>query len=513
MKKSLISFLLISLAGIVLTSCNIYTPFLSSETKESSSYTYETPSRPDTSDGYYKVDGESFRPYSMKDIYNSYGADTVPSTGNVKILVLPIEFSDYKFSSDFSSKLSIALQGEGEEGTTGYWESLASFYRKSSYGKLNLSFEIASIYKPNMSAKSAYDNYGSSQTNSDNGVTLTEAALANYRSSHSLTQFDSDGNGFIDGVIAVYSCPNYSIGKLTFTDSTGYFWAYTFWANNDPNRLNPTMSTYFWLSQDFLINNNGIDAHTLIHEFGHMLGLDDYYADSNHRFNPTGGSLMMDHNILDHDSYSKAVLGWTDPIVVDEDCTVEIGPANSTGDCIIIPTGSWNGTVYDEYLLLELYTPDGLNYLDSHIRYNNGLLGYTVPGIKIYHIDSRVMEINVKGNTNYTYDAEYYPNPKLNPGNRTFYKIGATNCQKDYAYADSSFSLIHLLEATGINTFKNGYYGNDMTLFKSNSKFTSTKFRAFFPNGLKYNNGDYIDIEIDVNEVSSTKASLTFRYN
>lgn len=239
------------------------------------------------------------------------------------------------------------------------------------------------------------------------------------------------------------------------------------------------------------------------------MGLDDYYPDGT-SFNPTGGLLMMDANVLDHDSYSKSILGWMDPIVVDDDCTIDIGPANSSGDCIIVPTSKFNGSVYDEYLLIELYTPNLLNELDSKTAYSSVGKGYSIPGIKIYHIDSRVMELTV--DIGGSVQTDYYDKPVLKPNGRTFYKIGATNCQKKASYANKSFSLIHLLESSGIFTFKRGGYGNDLTLFRSHSVFDITKFKSFFPNGTKYNNGEYVNVEIDINEVNSSKANLTFRF-
>jgi len=59
-----------------------------------------------------------------------------------------------------------------------------------------------------------------------------------------------------------------------------------------------------------------IDAHMLVHETGHMLGLEDYYSYSGLE-NPCGGVDMMDLNVGDHDAYSKMVLGWVNPYVVD----------------------------------------------------------------------------------------------------------------------------------------------------------------------------------------------------
>ena len=518
MKKSILNFALMVFGTLALSSCNIYSPFIKSS---EDSYREESFSRPENDEGYYKPEASSYLPFGMKDVYESEGIDAVPSTGNVKILVLPIEFSDYSFSSDFTSDLKMALEGK-EDGTTDYWESLSSFYYKSSFGKLNLSFDIASIYRPNMSSYKAYEKYASS---SDNGRTLIEAALSSYKSKNSTTSFDSDGNGYIDGVIAVYSCPDYQTGNFNFekVNDTSFFWAYTYWADNSPNKTSPTLCSYFWLSQSFLTNDKGADAHTLIHEFGHMLGLDDYYPESNNGFYAAGGLDMMDFNILDHDSYSKSILGWCVPTVITGDCTIDIEASNRNGDCVIIPSSSWNGTGFGEYIMLELYTPDKLNELDSKVAYTGRPLGYTIPGVKIYHIDSRLMEAKSAGGNKV--NVSYYNGRTLYPKSSNYYQIGATNCQKSVHYADEDYSLIHLMEANGINTFKNANYGTNATLFKKGSTFSLEKFgKNFFVehktnnDGLlpstiyTLNNGDELPVEIKINSVFANKASISFSF-
>jgi hypothetical protein len=108
-------------------------------------------------------------------------------------------------------------------------------------------------------------------------------------------------------------------------------------------------------------------------------------------FNPAGGWDMMDENILDHDIFSKMALGWTTPYVVSGDCTLEINPSETKGNCILVAPSSWNQTAFDEYLLMELYTPTDLNYLDSHTAYSSREKHYTTYGVKLYHIDARVV--------------------------------------------------------------------------------------------------------------------------
>ena len=76
---------------------------------------------------------------------------------------------------------------------------------------------------------------------------------------------------------------------------------------------------YDFITQDVAItsgfnydDNKGLDSHVLIHETGHMLGLNDYYntyGDST--YSPLGGLDMMDGDFGDNNPYSKILLGNT----------------------------------------------------------------------------------------------------------------------------------------------------------------------------------------------------------
>jgi hypothetical protein len=155
--------------------------------------------------------------------------------------------------------------------------------------------------------------------------------------------------------------------------------------------------TYAWASYDFMYEGYGsseVDGHTYIHETGHVLGLDDYYSYTEGDWGAAGGLDMMDYNVLDHNAYSKFFLGWSDPFVVDGTkaaTTINLSPFESSGQFILI-NDEWNGSAFDEYLAIEFYTPTGLNYQDSRVGGypGNNVRGFTVPGIKIYHVDARL---------------------------------------------------------------------------------------------------------------------------
>ena len=394
---------------LLLSSCNIFDLLPG----QNSSYDPGTvvPPTPSAEGVYEKVD--LTKDYTYRDISLSSRLDAIPSEGEYTLLVLPIEFTDYPFSSSDIDNLNTALSAENG---TGYWESLSSYYEKASYGKLKLHFEIADIYDTNMTAYTAYSKYAGID---DNGITLINAALTSYKRSNATAKFDSDGNGYLDGVIAVYSCPDSQSGDLNFNDAADFYWAYTYWATSDPNTISPNLNLYFWMSIDFIytepqsvFETRKIDAHTLCHEFGHMLGLD----------------------------------------VVTDTATVEITTSASAPQAIVIPSSDWNWTAFGEYIVMELYTPTGLNELDSKVQYTGRPKGYTIPGVRLYHVDARLAEVTLTASAwgdEINSEWDYYYGTKLNPADTSsmfrYYQVAATNCYKDAAFADPAYSLIELL--------------------------------------------------------------------
>lgn len=442
--------------------------------------------------------------YGFQDLNNTQYADSLPARGQYSILVLPIEFTDYRFSESELTDLDSTLNAENG---TAYWESLSSYYYKSSYGQLDLSFVVADVYESGYTARGAYNQYGAS--GSDNGITLINAAFNEYSATHDVERFDTDGNGWIDGVIAVYSCPDYYSGNLTY-DQTGFYWAYTYWAQNEPNGYSPTVNLYFWLSIDFIYEAGDGDAHTLIHEFGHMLGLDDLYSDSANGTAYAGGLDMMDLNILDHGAYAKILLGWLKPYVVTEAAAIEITPSTITPSAIIVPSSSWNGNAFNEYLVIELYAPTGLNEQDSLNSYSNRPRGYSKPGVKISHIDARVMEVTYNQWGQLEDSAYYYGESLDGADDYTYYTVGATNCQKDYYPASTRFNFNTLIDASSPSgtPFTYGTYADNSTLFQTGDSFDIQTYRSYFPNRGKFNNGDDFPFAIDIISVDGESAVI-----
>ena len=536
-----------------LSSCSLIQSFLDNMTKTTTAT--ETTVYEDLGNYYKDLDPITSN-CNYKLINNSVYVDAVPSTGDINLLVIPVEFSDYTFSyagyetdSQLYDDLNRVYNGTEEE--TGYFKSVSEFYKESSYGKLNLSFEIAPKYEVGLTAKQFKSLTNSSiDSDTDRSTYILEEAVESYRSLYGdskLKEFDNDNDGLIDGVMLIYSCPN-SGNNTNFAREVGdteqsLYWAYCYWDSNNcaellyyaengisghknKNQLkeSPLPASYFWASYDFMYEyqtcqiGGNVDSHTFDHEFGHMLGLDDYYSydDEKYRrdsYSRVGFADMMEGNIYDHNAYSKATLGWNTPYIVTGDCTITIKSSALYDECIIL-ADSYDSNAFDEYLMLELFTPEGLNYYDSHYAYSSTYpICYTEAGVKIYHVDSRLCYSSSGGKGTYTYTT---PNVNL----KYAYKVAATN-SVDRDAIQGNYDLINIINAdkslgnktsTSINPFKDNssFYGTNSHLFHNGDTFTMSDYESLFPNSTKLNNGNELNYKIEILSLSNESATIRF---
>lgn len=447
--------------------------------------------------------------FNLRDLRDTQDFDDPYTVGEQRILVIPVRFSDYKTVSycrfiDGGCDKAISDLDKAFFGDPSYtgWESVSSFYYKSSYGKLKLSGRVTDWFTIDKTA--AQINSLSSKLYADPTYYILRKAVNWYQKTYGdLSYYDQDGDNLVDAVWLVYDRPTLSL-------SDTIWWAYTFW-DYENESSNLKAYTYAWASFEFLYegqySKNGIemaDAHTFIHETGHILGLDDYYSyNSSNPYAAAGALDMMDYNIGDHNAYSKMLMGWVNPLVVQDSTTISINPFESSGDCILVRDySSWNKTPLDEYLLIEFITPTGLNKKDAEDGYvGNDLQHFTVPGIKIYHVDSRIGKFDQYGYlSNYT--------DSITSGGYSYYtdivESNTTTSMTDNTH------LLHLIEANKKDTFKNGAPATNATLFKEGSTFTPSSYSMFFANGTKFNDGSDIGYNISIDSITSSKATLIF---
>ena len=349
----------------------------------------------------------TYKDYSKHSAYNS---KFCPTTGNVKLLVIPVWFTDSQLKTGLNETKRETVREDirktyfGTQGETG-WHSVKTYYETESTedgeNLLTLSGTVSEWFECGKdSSRFATDD--AKNTNTDSfAVEATDWYFANHPSDNR-KNYDSDGDGILDGVMLIYAHPDY----MTISDhSYNNYWAYCHWCKGTPNISSPRPDVYFWASYDFMYgshykvgnyaggDNTGavVDSHTFIHEMGHVFGLEDYYDYSKQK-NPAGCFSMQDYNIGGHDPYSMISLGWVKPYIPTDTCEIKLKPFQTNHDVILLtPEMNPYGSPFDEYILIEYYTPTGLNALDTSRKYKNSISGPNDYGIRVWHVDARVV--------------------------------------------------------------------------------------------------------------------------
>ncbi len=320
-----------------------------------------------------------------------YYLDGCPTVGTPNILVIPVEFSDILAADKGYSLDKLNLAFNGGAGTTDYY-SVKEYYKISSYGKLDLTFTLLnSWFKPTHNSsyyKSANDGFGDQ-------VIMNEALAYLDAQGWDLSEFDSDDNGTIDAIVM--------ISTLEIDYDYDFNWAYRYWniygdANDEYYEYDGVYANdYVWAPYQFLHEDSvgyddktALNTYTFIHEFGHVLGADDYYDTSGETDGPMDGFDVMDSGLGDHNAYSKFNYGWLTTsrlVVAKESVTLTLEDFSKNGDTILI-ANNWDDDLgaYQEYFIVAYYTNNGLNAGDA---------GYFASeGIVVYHVNASLMKEN-----------------------------------------------------------------------------------------------------------------------
>ncbi len=337
-----------------------------------------------------------------------YYLDGCPTTGSPAVLVIPVDFSDRTAESLDYSTAVLRKALAGGDGDADYY-TLHDYYYTSSYGKLDLDITVLDFwFRPRYSSSyyesKTTDYYGEQIFIGDQMI--MDEALAYLEPLMDLSRFDSDGNGIIDAVILV--------NTLEIDHNADFQWAYRYWnvyVDSDDYYYeydNVSANDYIWMSYQFLYetydeygsvsfdDKDAINTYTFIHEFGHILGADDYY-DTAGVGNPMGGYDIMDSMSGDHNPFTKFNYGWITRsrlITADSTVTLSLEDFSKNGDTIII-AANWDQKLgaYQEYFVLMYYRSTGLN---------SGVGGYfDRDGILVYHVNASLVKEEYDGNVGY----------------------------------------------------------------------------------------------------------------
>ena len=425
--------------------------------------------------GYYSPDEISSYNVTQYSQNNYYNSKYTPTTGEVPLLIVPVIIPGYESMATSKIWNNIYSSFFGKS-TDQDFESVHSYYYKSSYKQLDFTGTVTDfcIAKQELSDFSTESDFSTSDKTTKLAAILPTWAKNRY--GLNLSDYDSNNDGCLDGVWIIYVGPN--------TNSSTNYWAYTYWTQNTGTVQDPVTNSFGWASYNFIKNK---EYYTMIHETGHMLGLEDYYSYSYSGYSPLGKIDMMDNNIGDHNPYSKLLYGWINPyIVYGNNVTLTLTSCQQKNAVIVIPyddkTYSKNSdgkvifNTFDEYLVLDFYTDSNLNSNDNSDYEVNHISGN---GGRIYHVDNRLC------------DAKFsiYENPDDCLSGTSYYKVisnseAGTRAESNYGLpeADNCFDEIRRISADG--TYMSNYNSaSSSTLFKAGSVFSVSNFTSQFNSG------------------------------
>ena len=458
--------------------------------------------------------------YNMEDYMeeNLYKIKGTPNNGKARFLIIPVWFSDSDSYIDLDKRDDvrddISLSYFGSRDEIGY-ESVKSYYEELSQGNIIFDGVVSSWYE------TSYTSYQFGQNNSVMDRIFEDSVTWYFNNTtETHCDFDCDGDGYLDGVVYIYAAPDYQ----NLYDMGDNAWAATYWCQTSANKTNPVRNVHFWASYDFMYGkddaydktgssySNGdtryclVDSHTFIHETGHMLGYSDYY-DYNGIADPAGGFSMQDYNVGSHDPFSVVSSGWCDPIIPTGSCEMTIGTFQATRDLILL-TPEWNSidSPFDEYMLLELYSPTGLNKFDSDHTYEYSYpKGPSTLGISLWNVDARLVygytpsasKITVnpnKGNVQFMMSNTYGSGPYISPLGTNY----------------SEYNLLQLIRNDVNDTYRPKYSISDDDLFTQGSSFDFETYAGqFYLSTL--NNGKDLGWSFEITNINSSIGEATIK--
>ncbi|RKX28335.1 MAG: hypothetical protein DRP46_08785 [Candidatus Zixiibacteriota bacterium] len=315
-------------------------------------------------------------------------------SGSFNALAILISFSDKAESVDpakFDTLLFVNQQG-----------SVRNYYNDVSYGQL----DIISIDLPSsvgwVQAPETYDYYCNDQNGTgaypNNSQKLCEDVTALIDPYVDFSQYDNDGDGYVDAIILIHTGPG-----AEYSHSDSDIWSHQ-WSVWPPKSKDGVYICDYCIQPEYWLSPGDMTCGVYCHELGHIFGLPDLY-DTDYSSRGAGkwsvmsygswcGPSGMGSSPAWMDAWSRIELGFATAVNV-------LTNVNSTLIENVEGGGNiyrlWSsGTIGDEYFLVENRQKTGY---DSYLP-GSGLL--------IWHIDESLLGSMTPN------DNEWYPGDTSN---------------------------------------------------------------------------------------------------
>lgn len=405
-------------------------------------------------------------------------AKSFPTTGTQKVLLILASFSDK--DSVLPSSTFDNVMNEVDYNGTG---SFRDYYLASSYNQLDLTTTVTVWVKvPNTHAY-----YGANDA-SDNDTLprefVRDAVNAAELAGVDFSEFDNDNDGYVDGVQVIHAGYGEEYGGADENNIWSHRWALgsSYAVTYDGVIIND-YAIYPELRGTSGSNPSNIGV--ICHEFGHTLGLSDYYDTD---YDESGGQSfdLGDWDLMaggtwnnngatpaNHNAYSKSDLGWLTLTELNTPQNITLNNSMENAEAYKITT-----TTTDEFFVIENRQNIGFDAnVPSH-------------GMLIYHVDLNYsgwssndincdpdhqgMDIEEADGTQESgsYEGDVFPGTS----NKTEFTDLTTPGSLAWDGSSTSKPITQIVEDNGIITFK--FMGGDDLETPSNFEASETSSSA-----------------------------------
>lgn len=320
---------------------------------------------------------------------NNLPAKAYPTHGNQKGLVILVEYQDVKFTVDDPKQAFHDLLNKEGYDKNGSLGSAADYYRICSNNEFTPQFDVyGPVTLPN---KMSYYGGNDYMGNDKAPEQMVIDACKLLDDEIDFTEYDRDGDGFVDNVYVFYAGKGEANSGIKDT-VWPHSWDILYGAGKTV-KLDGVQLNHYACSNEMNGSNIMEGIGTFCHEFNHVLGFPDLYATTyTNSFTP-GTWTIMDQGSYNNDghtppymtAYERYFLDWLEPTEIGLNETEDLELESiSNHRAFIIRTNKEN-----EYFILENRQKEG---------WDKYLLGH---GMLIWHIDynQSVWDRNVVNNT------------------------------------------------------------------------------------------------------------------
>lgn len=322
----------------------------------------------------------------------SNNADVYPTSGNVKSVVILVNFSNLSFKTENAGSFFTDMFNKKGFDYGNHIGSLKDYFNFNSSGKFNPEFAVVGP----VTLDSTYSYYGQNDANNDDLHAAQMAYEACIKASGlvDFSLFDADQNGSVDNIYIYYAGKSEADGG-----SADMIWPHA-WALSGENyvlNLNGKDIENYACSSELQGNGSITGIGTFAHEYSHILGLADSYDTdyiTNGQSFDIGEWSLMSYGGYNADGevppsltlIERQMLGWVTPIELNDVTSgVKLPPLDSSnigykintsnpGEFYLLENrqqrkGSWDEYLYHHGMLV--FHIDMRNNTTTKISYDN----------------------------------------------------------------------------------------------------------------------------------------------